>query len=246
MISQYCRALYILTFLVLLLSSNVFSQDANIIPYLKQIESGKADAVRYELTDLKEQYPESPSVMFLDAVLTENGQKALVIYQNIVDEHPESKYADAALYRIYSYYYALGLYESANKKLNLLINNYPASPYINIAKQNQLLINPDIEKEEDKVIRYDEDQQRINDLSGGNYKYTIQAGAFSNRENAQSLQDKFEQSGLYSQIKTKQVAGTTFYIVYVGRFVTVNEAESFLRTINTKFNLTGRVVAINQ
>jgi hypothetical protein len=246
MISQYFRALYILTFLVLLHSSNVFSQDVNIIPYLKQIESGKAEAVRYELTDLKEQYPESPSIMFLDGVLTENGQKALVIYQNIVDEHPESKYADAALYRIYSYYYAFGLYESANKKLSLLISNYPASPYINIAKQNQLLINPDIEKEEDKVIRYDEDQQRINDPSGGNYKYTIQAGAFSNRENAQSLQDKFEQSGLYSQIKTKQVAGTTFYIVYVGRFVTVNEAESFLRTINTKFNLTGRVVAINQ
>ena len=86
MISKYCRALYILTFLVLLLSSNVFSQDVNIIPYLKQIESGKADAVRYDLTDLKEQYPESPSVMFLDGVLTENGQKALVIYQNIVQK----------------------------------------------------------------------------------------------------------------------------------------------------------------
>jgi tetratricopeptide (TPR) repeat protein len=246
MLTRYYRALYFLTILIFNISVNTFSQDVNIIPYLKQIESGKAEEVRYELTDLKERNPESSSVMFLDGVLTENGQKALVIYQNIVDRYPDSKYADAALYRIYSYYYALGLYESASKKLTLLINNYPASPYINIAKQNQLLISPDIEKEEDKAIRYGNEQQTPDEYSGGKYKYTIQAGAFSNRENAQSLQDSFEQSGLYAQLKAKQVAGTTFHIVYVGRFVTNDEAESFLRTINTKFNLTGRVVDINQ
>jgi tetratricopeptide (TPR) repeat protein len=246
MTSQYFKSFYFITLLLIILSASAFPQDVNIIPYLKQIESGKAEEVRYELTDLKERHPESPSVMFLDGVLTENGQKALLIYQNIVDEYPDSKYADAALYRIYSYYYALGLYESAGKKLSILINNYPASPYINIAKQNQLLINPDIEKEGDEVTRYGRDDQTFEDYSGGKYKYTIQAGAFSNRENAQTLQDSFKQSGFYSQVKAKQVAGTTFHIVYVGRFVTNDEAESFLRTINTKFNLTGRVVAINQ
>ncbi len=245
MFTRNYRIPYVLMLLIFILSVNIFSQDVNIIPYLKQIESGKAEEVRNELTDLKERHPESPSVMFLDGVLTENGQKALMIYQKIVDEYPESKYADAALYRIYSYYYALGLYESASKKLSLLINNYPASPYINIAKQNQLLINSDIEKEEDKVIRYGRDEQTIDDASGS-YKYTIQAGAFSNMENAKSLQENFQKSGLYSQVKAKQVAGTTFHIVYVGRFVTDDEAESFLRTINTKFNLTGRVVGINQ
>jgi tetratricopeptide (TPR) repeat protein len=245
MTSQHYIFFYFITLLIIIHSVNTFPQDVNIIPYLKQIESGKAEDVKYELTDLKERHPESPSVMFLDGVLTENGQKALLIYQNIVDNYPESKYADAALYRIYSYYYALGLYESANKKLNLLINNYPASPYINIAKQNQLLINPDIEQEENKETRYGRDQQTIDDVAGS-YKYTIQAGAFSNSENARSLQDNFEKSGLYSQIIAKQVAGTTFHIVYVGRFVTTDEAEDFLRTINTRFNLTGRVVAINQ
>ncbi len=246
MTPQNFRTLYFLTLLILVQSPAIFPQDVNIIPYLKQIESGKADEVKIELRDLKEQYAESPSVMFLDGVLTENGQEAVVIYQEIVDEYPDSRYADAALYRIYSYYYALGLYKSAKKKLSLLIINYPESPYIKIAKQNQLLFNPDIEKEQDKLIRSDEDQQAFNDLSGGDYKYTIQSGAFSNWENAQSLKDKFEQSGLYSNIKEKKVAGTTFHIVYVGRFVTDNEAVSFLMTINSKFNLTGRVVNIHQ
>jgi len=246
MIPQNFKTHYLLLLLIFILPANVLAQDVNIIPYLKQIESGKADEVRYELTDLKERNPGSPSVMFLDGVLTENGQEAVLIYQKIVDEYPNSKYADAALYRIYSYYYALGLYESANKKLSLLINHYPASPYINIAKQNQLLYNPKIEKEEDKAFQTNQDQQTLSDLAGGDYRYTIQAGAFSNRENAQSLQDNFEQSGFYSVIIEKQVAGATFQIVYVGRFVTDNEAESFLKTINSKFNLTGRVVDIYQ
>lgn len=246
MTPQKFNTLYFLTLLILVLSPNIFTQDVNIIPYLKQIESGQADEVKNELTDLKEQYPESPSVMFLNGVLTENGQEAVVIYGEIVDVYPDSKYADAALYRIYSYYYALGLYESAKKKLSMLIVNYPESPYINIAKQNQLLLNPDIEKEHDKVFRSEEDQQTFNDRSGVDYNYTIQAGAFSNWENAQTLKDNFEQSGLYSKILEKKVAGTTFHIVYVGRFVTDNEAVSFLRTINSKFNLTGRVVDIKQ
>jgi len=245
MTQQYFRIFYILALLIFVHPANIYSQDVNIIPYLKQIESGKADEVKNDLTDLKERYPESPSVMFLNGVLTENGQKALVIYENIVDRFPDSKYADAALYRIYSYYYALGLYELANKKLSILINNYPASPYINIAKQNQVLFNPEIEKE-DITDHQDEEQQASNEFYSDYYKYTIQAGAFSNGENAQSLKENFEQSGIFSEIEEKQVAGTTFHVVYVGRFVTDNEAESFLKTINTQFNLKGRVVNIYQ
>ncbi len=81
---------------------------------------------------------------------------------------------------------------------------------------------------------------------GTDYKFTIQAGAFSNKENAESLQLKFEKSGIFSEIKDKLVAGTTFHVVYVGKFVTENDAESFLKTINDKFELSGRVIQIPQ
>lgn len=234
-----------LVYLVLLfsaLSININAQDVNIVPYLQQIENGKADEVRNELIGLKEKYSDDPSVMFLEGVLTENGQKAVVIYQKVVDEYPDSKYADAALYRIYSYYYALGLYEAATEKLNKLITDYPNSPYIKIAKQNQLSVNPEITQEDETDIT----QQKNEDVQGTDYKFTIQAGAFSNKENAESLQLKFEKSGIFSEIKDKLVAGTTFHVVYVGKFVTENDAESFLKTINDKFELSGRVIQIPQ
>jgi tetratricopeptide (TPR) repeat protein len=234
-----------LVYLALLFSAlpiNINAQDVNIVPYLQQIENGKADEVRNELIGLKERYSDDPSVMFLEGVLTENGQKAVVIYQKVVDEYPDSKFADAALYRIYSYYYALGLYESATEKLNKLIADYPKSPYIRIAKQNQLPVNPEI-TQEDKT---DTTQHKNEDVKGTDYKFTIQAGAFSNNENAKSLQLKFEKSGIFSEIKDKLVAGTTFHVVYVGKFVTENDAGSFLSTINDKFELSGRVIQIPQ
>jgi len=243
---QSIKNLVYLALLFSALSINITAQDLNIVPYLQQIENGKADEVRNELIGLKEKYSKDPSVMFLEGVLTENGQKAVVIYQKVVDEYPDSKYADAALYRIYSYYYALGLYESATEKLNKLITDYPKSPYIKIAKQNQLPVNPEITQEDDNVVQTDITQQNKGNLKGADYKFTIQAGAFSNYENAKSLQLKFEKSGIFSEIKDKLVAGTTFHVVYVGKFITENDAESFLMTINDKFEISGRVIQIPQ
>lgn len=243
MILQKNRIFLLGAILIITITSNINPQDVDIIPYLKLIESGNVIAVRNELIDLKQKYPESPSVMFLDGVLTENGQDAVVIYQQIVDKYPDSKYADAALYRIYSYYYALGLYESADKKLVQLKSEYPNSPYIKIAEQNKLPSNPEIANEESETTVSNEVGSEINS-DKDDYKFTIQAGAFSKLENAQVLLDEFENSGIFSEIKQKSVAGTTFHVVYVGKFLNENDADDFLKTINKKFDLTGRVVEI--
>src|SRR3989304_2188027 len=115
-----------------LLNGELYSQEIDIVPYLKAIESGNIGQAKEALVELKEKNPNDPSVMFLDAVLKENGQEAVVIYQNIVDTYSKSKYADAALYRIFSYYYALGLFEASQEKLKQLKTSYPTSPYIQV------------------------------------------------------------------------------------------------------------------
>jgi len=237
---KWIKTVILTLILLFILTGSAYSQDVDIIPYLKQIESGNIDAARSELLDLKEEYPESPSVKFLEGVLTENGQLAVVIYQDIVDNYSTSKYADAALYRIFSYYYALGLYETAQKKLDQLILNYPGSPYIKIAQQNKFPGDEDID-----VNR--EDSSEVNEVktvSEQKYKFTIQAGAFSNRDNAESLKADFLNSGIFSETKDKLVGGTMFHVVYVGKFLTENDAEGFLQVINKKYELSGRIIPI--
>jgi len=232
--------LFLTVSFILLISTETLSQEIDIVPYLKKIESGNLEEVKEDLVDLKNEHPDDPSVMFLDGVLTENGQQAVVIYQNILDNFPQSKYADAALYRIFSYYYALGLYETAKEKLKLLIKNYPASPYIKIAEQSVLPGGENI-----LVTEETSGEQNGQTLPEQSYEFTIQAGAFTNFENAVSLKNDLEKAGILARIREKNVGGTTFHIVYAGQFVTHEDAEEFLQIINTKFDLTGRVVPIN-
>ena len=219
-------------------SGTLYSQDVDIIPYLKAIENGNIGQAKEALVDLKEKNPADPSVKFLDGVLKENGQEAVVIYQDIVDNHPKSKYADAALYRIFSYYYALGLYETAQEKLKQLKSSYPASPYIQVADQNLSAIEKTEVKEPETKV--EETKPKVEE----NYKFTIQAGAFTNLENAKKLMGEFEAASIFSRLGEKVVGGTTFHVVYAGKFEKYEDAESFLQVINTRYKINGSIVSI--
>ena len=221
-----------------LITGELCPQEVDIVPYLKAIENGNIGLAKDALVDLKEKNPDDPSVMFLDAVLKENGQEAVVIYQDIVDNFPKSKYADAALYRIFSYYYALGLYDTSREKLKQLKESYPESPYINIANQNLSALESS--EVEEKETGRDENETTPQEP----YKFTIQAGAFTNLDNANNLVSEFENAGIYSLLGEKTVGGTTFHVVYAGKFIKYEDAENFLQVVNSRFKLNGSIVPI--
>ncbi len=219
--------------LLLLIIAPLYSQEKDIVPLLKLIEGGAKDSVMQVFPELKKSYPNDPSVLFLEGVLTENGQDAIPIYNRILNDFPKSKYADASIYRLYSYYYSLGLYNTAESFLKRLKQGYPSSPYIKLAERE---------------IPSGNEVSSPQELSPGNtedYQFTIQAGAFSNDSNALSLKQTFEDAGYYSFIKNKSVGGTEFRVVYVGRFEKRAEAENFLLAVNSQFDLKGQIVPIN-
>jgi len=220
--------------LLILSTINIFGQGIDISDYLKKIESGKLKEVKEKLPELKTQYPDDPSVLFLDGILTENGKTSVSLFSTIVNNYPESKYADAAVFRIYSYYFAREMFTEAATWLNRLKKDYPSSPYIKLSDQN---IPPADQK--DKIQYNKKTDSKIK------YKFTIQAGAFSSKENANALKKQFVDAGYSSEIKEKTVAGTLFQVVYVGKFTTEEEAKNFLQQINTQYNLDGRVISIN-
>ncbi|HSD63533.1 MAG TPA: hypothetical protein VLB50_07025, partial [Ignavibacteriaceae bacterium] len=118
--------LFVILFIVL--SAETFSQEKDIVPYLKLIESGQKDSVQKMLPDLQKSNPDDPSILYLKGILTENGQDAVPVFNRILTDFPRSKYADASVYRLYSYYYSLGLYKTAAVFLDKLKKNYPESP----------------------------------------------------------------------------------------------------------------------
>ncbi len=232
--------------LILTVPVNLYAQKVDIVPYLKQIESGERNKAEEALQKLQKEYPDDPAVMFLEGVLTQNGQEAVAVYNKIIRDYPSSKYADAALYRVYSYYYALGMYGAANEKLARLKKDYPESPYLEIVKKDSARADSSAYAEEpgkDTAAAAGVPDTSRN--TEKDYNYTIQAGAFSVLQNAKSLSDSFRQYGYFSKIEDKVVAGTTFHIVFVGRFANEDDARKMLQLINTKFELNGRVIKTN-
>ena len=243
---------YKITFFLtaVLFSINIFAQGIDISDQLKDIESGKIERAKDALDKFKTKSPNDPSVIFLDAVLTLDGKQALTKYSRLADNYPKSKYADAALYRIYSYYYAEGFYNTAQKFLDRLTENYPDSPYLKTAlnktPEETVSLSP-AEKEakkepvEDKVKPSEPEK----DIPAVVFKYTIQAGAFLVMDNARKLKETFENAGYYADVSEKKVGGSIFNVVFVGKFQTESEAKTFLIDINKRHKLNGRVVPLD-
>lgn len=228
--------------LVIIFSTISYSQEYNIIPLLKQLEQGEILSVKKEVQRLLIRNAGDPSLLFVDALVTENGENAVKKFINISDKYPQSKYADAAIFRLYSYYYAIGSYQTASRYFERLKIEYPTSPYIKSASQNVSLLIDEQEEEMEKEVIAKENTPPIKNTN--NYKYTIQTGAFSIAGNAETLKRDFERNNFSVQIKEKNVGGTTFYIVLAGRYVTEDEARDNLNLIFEKFNITGRIVPL--
>lgn len=230
-----------LTFTYFLFLASFISAQVDIVPTLKHIETGEIEEAQSDFRRLNSRYSKDANVKFLDAVLTENGEDALYKYSVVYTNHPESQFADAALYRVFSYYYSLGIYNKAEKHLTQLKENYPNSPYIKAANRTlpsedffiQTVTEP--EKETPQPVR----------TATAKYKYTIQAGAFLNKSNANNLKKKFEAKGIFADTYTKEIGGSLLNIVNVGKFVDKGSAQPILDELKKDYKLNGRVISLN-
>ena len=218
---------------VVLISSFSLAQRINIVPQLKKIEAGDLDEVKRDLIELKQNNAADPNVIFLEAVLTEDGEQSQNFYELIYNNFPNSQFADAALFRGFSYYYALGLYKRAEELKERLKKEYPKSPYLKSTDRNF----PDV----DEMIIVDSTPYKLVDKDEN--QFTVQAGAFSNFNNAEELKKKFLADGLKSKIIPKKVNNLQLHIVTVGSFKTKSDANTFLNVLQKDYSLQGRVIA---
>lgn len=225
----------LLTAPVLVVAQSGKSNEPDIQRRLEMIERGQEEAVKAELPTLMTNYQNHPGVLFLQGVLTTDGTEASKIYQSIVDNFPKSEWADDALYKLYQYYYSIGLYKTADQKLDQLRRDYPFSAYSADEK-------PAVEKKSPP-----QDQPTVITKRGSVEKYatlfTVQVGAFSTLQNAEELRTRFEREGYVSNIFTIVKNGKKLHKVWVGEFQTQNDAKRFSGEIKKRFNLESMVVS---
>jgi tetratricopeptide (TPR) repeat protein len=201
---------------------------------LEMIERGQVDAVRAELSSLITNYQNHPGVLYLQGVLTTDGSQATRIYQSIVDNFPKSEWADDALYKLYQYYYSIGLYKTAEQKLEQLRQDYPFSAYaVDTTPKTPKRTAPEAPAT----------LTQPGTVSKFATSFTVQVGAFSTLQNAEELRSKFEREGYLSNIFTIVTDGKKLHKVWVGEFQTYDEAKRFTTQIKKQFNLESIVVS---
>jgi len=64
----------------------------NIDLYLSLIDEGKTEGVRENLPELISKYPNNAGVIYIKALMTEDGQASIETYSEIIKRYPETIY----------------------------------------------------------------------------------------------------------------------------------------------------------
>ena len=115
----------------------LYSQDVD--KYLGLINEGRIDDVISVLPELEALYINDPSILFLKALVSEDGEKALLIYRDILKNYPDHKFADDVAMKIGEYLFSRGLYTQASKQFRLVPLVYSTTDHVQRA--TDLMVN---------------------------------------------------------------------------------------------------------
>jgi len=224
---------------VLVLNALVWSaglaqrSEPDIEHLINLVNGGKSEQVKTDIPSLLSRYPNNPGVLYVQGLVTEEGTEAVRIYQSIVDNFPKSEWADDALYKVYQFYYSLGLYRTAELKLSQLRTAYPDSPYLSAAGSQEtegLAEEKDAPGSEAAVSAADSAAPPVIVLPGSAVappeEYVLQVGAFTVRANADRQKQFFEERGYPVEVLSKVKDTRSLFIVLVGRYGSYDEAKA--------------------
>jgi cell division protein FtsN len=217
------------------------------------VNAGQIDDVRKEIPSLQEKYPNNPGVLYVQALVAREGAEAARIYQSIVDNFPKSKYADAALFRVYQFYYALGLYRTAELKMNQLKQDYPNSRYLKpdtketseLAEEVERPPLPSTRDTSVKITPAVTEKPAVAPPAPTSVtpsSFALQVGAYGTQVNAEKQRKFFAERGYTVELITKVRDTKTLIVVLLGSFATYDEAKVKGEELKKKFKVNPMVV----
>ena len=247
-------------YFLIIIFSFLHAQDIDL--YLSLIKEGNFKGVKENLPELTSKYPKNAGVLYLKALLTEDGNSAIKQYENIFKNHPESQYASLSAMKIGEYFYARGLYTQSANLLKNIPANYPR--FIDMQRLTDLMMNSfnaigeaDSAKYYGLIIKsmfpaidanIDENSNKLSQVFDFKKKsrnlgpYVVQIGAFSSKENAKRLKLQVSQLGHDVSINNVDSKGKRFYAVRINSYKSKKKAEEVGKDIKSKLGVSFRVL----
>ncbi len=222
--------------------------DPDINSYIARINNGQGEEVRNEIPSLLAKYPNNPGVLYLQGLVTSDGGEAVRIYQSIVDNFPKSEWADDALYKVYQFYYALGLYRTAELKMNQLRKEYPDSKHLQSASAEPETKGMAEEQQQPAAATARPVQDTVSQPAHeapapSPIRFALQVGAFTTQVNAEKQKQFFEQLGYPVEVLNKVKDNRALFLVWVGSYPTYDEAKAGGTEIKKKYNVASIVIS---
>jgi cell division septation protein DedD len=218
------------------------------------VNRGQGDVVKAELPSLLTRYPNNPGILYVQALLTSEGAEAVRMYQSIVDNFPKSEWADDALYKVYQFYYSLGLYRTAELKMAQLKREYPSSKYIT-SSAGQEAVKPAAEAQKPQqkpaatpppakpTAAPAAPAESPAQQAGETGLFSLQVGAYTALTNADRQKKYFEDRGYTAEVISRVRDGRSMYVVLVGAYRTYDEAKARAAEIKQRLNIDSFVLS---
>jgi len=116
--------------LILFLIFPMWLSAQDLSAYYNLLESGERDSVLRAIPAIKAQFPDSPEALYLSGLVEIDGEKALLVYKDVLNKYPESQRADDAFLKVIEFIYTKGLYNKTIKYSRDMIRVYPNSEWI--------------------------------------------------------------------------------------------------------------------
>jgi cell division septation protein DedD len=206
-----------------------------------QAKAGAEAEVAKLLPALQKSHPDKAGVLFLEALLESDAEKAVELYQRVADEYPSSEWSDDALYRLYQYSFAVGAYRTARSYTERIEKDYPQSPFLTreqrVAAKESAAVK---EKSTTKEIPATKTTAKGNGESraavdGGSY--AIQVGAYSREADARKQIDELKTKGYTAYLREKNVNGKKVQAVWLGIFPDFAQAQAFAQKMKEQQNM---------
>jgi hypothetical protein len=236
---------------------------------LRLLEQNNLEAIYSNLTAIKQKFPAQPIPYYVEAFIERDADYAFQLYRDFVQRFPQSTYTASARYKMAQYFIARNDYEQAVTMVDEFLALHADSPLADDAQYLKItaLLTTNRTSEANREFErmqahFPNSQFKTVLLENFTAKptssvvatqeqpaprqstgvYTIQAGAFSNLENAQLLKTKITNRGYPAEITTKRIDHTTMYLVWIGNFQSEEQAEAFGELFKREFLMPVQVV----
>lgn len=185
----------------------------------------------------------SPRTKYNKAKRISNPLEAIEYFRQIINDYPETSYADSSLFRIGMFYYLIGDYEQSKNTLEVIYNKGKQSSlfekssfWLKYCYQNSGDTIKALEFE--KILDSLEKENFSLDIQAGTGKtdrkennyYTIQLGAYRDEEWAELFQDRLEAKN----IKSIWIKNGEYIKICSGKFKEEEDAKEWLEELRDK------------